>query len=86
MVMLLTACASKGGGMLRTFERPSDFPMDVKFLPEGGQRGKFWCVTDADYVRETKHMIHLNHVIDRYECQVKIKNGGTECDIPKEEW
>ena len=37
--------------------------------------GKMWCLTDADYIRETKHIVKLNHVIDKYECQVNILNG-----------
>ena len=83
--MMLTACAHAGGGTLRTFDRPSDFPSEVKFLPHDNGRGKVWCVSDADYVRETQHIVHLNHVIDRYECQVAIKNGATECDLSVEE-
>jgi hypothetical protein len=42
-------------------------------------------VIDDDYLRETQHIIHLNHVIDRYECQVVLRNGAKECDLPKEE-
>ena len=83
--MMLTACAHAGGGPLRTFDRPSDFPSEVKFLPHDNGRGKVWCVGDGDYVRETQHIVHLNHVIDRYECQVAIKNGATECDLSVEE-
>ena len=85
MVTMLTACATSGGTSLRTFDRPTDFPPEVSFLPHDNGRGKVWCVTDGDYVRETKHMIRLNHVIDRYECQVQIKNGATDCDLPTEE-
>ena len=82
--MMLTACAHAGGGTLRTFDRPSDFPSEVKFLPHDNGRGKVWCVCDGDYVMETQHIVHLNHVIDRYECQVAIKNGATECDLAVE--
>ena len=82
--MMLTACAHAGGGTLRTFDRPSDFPSEVSFLPQNTGRDKVWCVSDADYVRETQHIIYLNHVIDRYECQVAIKNGAAGCDLPVE--
>jgi len=82
--MMLTACAHAGGGTLRTFDRPSDFPAEVSFLPQNTGRDKVWCVSDADYVRETQHIIYLNHVIDRYECQVAIKNGAAGCDLPVE--
>jgi len=74
--MLLTSCASSGAGVGRIVERPSDFPDEVLYIPNESERGKMWCLTDGDYIRETKHMVKLNHVIDKYECQITILNGG----------
>ena len=49
------------------------------YLSDETERGKMWCLTDADYIRETKHIVKLNHVIDKYECQMDILNGE-KCD------
>ena len=72
---LLVSCASSGAGVGRILERPSDFPEEVLYLSDETERGKMWCLTDADYIRETKHIVKLNHVIDKYECQIDILNG-----------
>ena len=85
LMTMLPACGATGGGTLRTFDRPPDFPSHVLFQAYDSGRGKRWCVIDDDYLRETQHIIHLNHVIDRYECQVVLRNGAKECDLPKEE-
>ena len=75
---LLVSCASSGAGVGRILDRPSDFPEEVLYLSDETERGKMWCLTDADYIRETKHIVKLNHVIDKYECQMDILNGD-EC-------
>ncbi len=78
--MMLTACVTQGANVARTLERPSDFPNDVVYLPYDNGRGPMWCLPDADYIRETQHIVSLNHVIDNYECQVEILNGAEKCD------
>lgn len=74
-LMLLVSCASSGAGVGRILERPADFPEGVVYTPVESQRGKMWCLSDPDYIAETKHIVKLNHVIDKYECQINILNG-----------
>lgn len=75
--MLLVNCVSSGAGVGRILDRPADFAHGVIYSPvDSRPGGRIWCLTDADYITETKHTVQLNHVIDRYECQVNILNGG----------
>jgi len=59
----------------RILERPPDFAYGVMYVPVDQGRGKNWCLSEDDYIDETKHIVSLNHVIDKYECQVNILNG-----------
>jgi len=77
--MMLISCASSGAGIGRILERPADFAQGVIFIPVDFERGKNWCLSEDDYITETKHNVSLNHVIDKYECQINILNGE-KCD------
>ena len=72
---MLVSCASSGAGVGRILERPSDFAQGLIFVPVDFQHGKNWCLSEDDYINETKHIVSLNHVIDKYECQIDILNG-----------
>ena len=74
--MLLANCVSSGAGVGRILDRPPDFAQGVIYSPVQSGQGKVWCLTDADYITETKHTVRLNHLIDKYECQIEILNGG----------
>ena len=56
-----------------------DSAQGVIFVPVNFQHGKNWCLSNDDYITETKHNVSLNHVIDKYECQINILNGE-KCD------
>ena len=73
--MMLVSCASSGAGVGRILERPPDFAHGVIYVPVDNNQGRNWCLSEDDYINETKHTVRLNHVIDKYECQIDILNG-----------